>query len=440
METRKKVQEFLAGYHMDYQSIDLDAVCADFIAEMDNGLAGKASSLAMLPTYITMDRQVAVNEKVIVIDAGGTNLRIATVYFDQDYKPVIENQSFYKMPGTSGPVSREEFYRTIAGYLQPVLDQSNKIGFCFSYPTEIMPNRDGRLIFLSKEVTVPGLAGDMIGENLLKMIREMGCADAKSIVMLNDTVSTLLGGAFACADRSFDSYIGLVLGTGTNTCYVERTAAITKLAGGFAGDSMLINIESGGFGKSPRGVIDEEIDQTTNNPGLYKFEKMISGAYQGKLFQAVLNHALTDGLFSSIVPAAALQGPEISAKDLDEFLFHPYAADKVLLRYLAANGIDVQENDRETLYYLIDALIERTAVLAAANLTAILTKIGAGANPCRPTCITADGSTFYKSKIFRDKLNYYVRTYMNEQKGLFCEFIKAENGNMVGSAAAGLQA
>jgi hexokinase len=75
-----------------------------------------------------------------------------------------------------------------------------------------------------------------------------------------------------------------------------------------------------------------------------------------------------------------------------------------------------------------------------ANISAVMSKTGAGTNPCRPVCVTADGSTFYKSKMFRDKLSYYVKTYMNDKKGQYCEFVKAENGNLVGTAAAGLQA
>lgn len=38
-----------------------------------------------------------------------------------------------------------------------------------------------------------------------------------------------------------------------------------------------------------------------------------------------------------------------------------------------------------------------------------------GENPFRPACITGDGSTFYKSKMFRKKLDYYVKQYINDE-------------------------
>ena len=439
MDTRNKVKAFLAKYQMDCERIDLDEVCNAFIKAMSDGLAGHASSLAMLPTYIRMDNQVPLNEKVIVIDAGGTNLRVALVWFDDKSKPVIEDLSFYKMPGTDAPVNRDEFYSTIAGYLKPLLPKSNKIGFCFSYPAQMQANRDGRVLAMSKEVVVHGLKGDMIGEGLLNTIKAMGYPEDRKVVILNDTVACLLSGAFANADRAFDSYIGLIVGTGTNTCYVENIAAIGKVSLETTDTTMLINIESGGYGEAPRGLIDAEVDSKTANPGAHKFEKMISGHYQGMMFSAVMIHAIEDGLFSKKKPAAEIKTIYIGAKDLDEFLFYPYDTGRTLLQFLALNGIEATEEDRLTLYYLIDELIERTAIFVTANISAVMSKTGAGTNPCRPVCVTADGSTFYKSKMFRDKLAHYVKTYINEKKGQYCDFVKAESGNLVGTAAAGLQ-
>ena len=439
MEINNKVKAFLAKYQMDCERIDLDEVCDTFIKAMSDGLAGRPSSLAMLPTYIRMDNQVPLNEKVIVIDAGGTNLRVALVWFDENSKPVIEDLSFYKMPGTDAPVSREEFYAAIAGYLKPLLPKSNKIGFCFSYPAEMQANRDGRVLAMSKEVVVRGLEGDMIGEGLLNTIKAMGYPEERKVVILNDTVACLLSGAFANADRMFESYIGLIVGTGTNTCYVENISAIGKVSLDTTDTTMLINIESGGYGEAPRGQIDAEVDSKTTNPGAHKFEKMISGHYQGMMFSAVLVHAIEDGLFSKQKPAAQIQTVHVGAKDLDEFLFYPYDSSRTLLRFLALNGIEATEEDRLVLYYLIDELIERTAIFVTANISAVMSKTGAGTNPCRPVCVTADGSTFYKSKMFRDKLAHYVKTYMNMKKGQYCDFVKAESGNLVGTAAAGLQ-
>ena len=86
-------------------------------------------------------------------------------------------------------------------------------------------------------------------------MKARGHQEKKSIVLVNDAVTTLIGGKAACPDRQFDSYIGFIWGTGTNTCYMEQTRRITKL--GSAADidgTMLINVESGGYAKAPRGA------------------------------------------------------------------------------------------------------------------------------------------------------------------------------------------
>lgn len=439
MEIKNNVKAFLAKYHMDYERINLDDVCDSFVKAMSDGLEGRPSSLAMLPTYIRMDNHVPLNEKVIVIDAGGTNLRIALVWFDDNSKPVIDSLSLYKMPGSETPVSREKFYTIIAGYLKPYLQKSKKIGFCFSYPAQIQSNRDGRVLALSKELIVQGIEGEMIGEGLLNTIRSMGYPEERKIVILNDTVACLLSGVFANANRVFDSYIGLIVGTGTNTCYVEKTSAVKKVSIDTPDTTMLINIESGGYGEAPRGQIDSEVDSKTKNPGFDKFEKMISGQYQGMMLSTVLIHAIEDGLFSHQIPASKIKTIYIGAKDLDEFLYYPYDNNRNLLRFLALNGIKATERDRLVLYHLIDELIERISIFLIANISAIMSKTGTGTNPCRPVCVTADGSTFYKSKMLRDKLAYHIKTYLNEKKGRYCEFAKAESGNLVGTAVAGLQ-
>ena len=45
--------------------------------------------------------------------------------------------------------------------------------------------------------------------------------------LINDSVGTLAGGCYVDADTK----IGVILGTGTNACYVERADAISKWGG-----------------------------------------------------------------------------------------------------------------------------------------------------------------------------------------------------------------
>jgi hexokinase len=435
LEIKKKVEGFLKKYSMDYDNVNLEENCDLFMEEMQKGLDSANSSLMMIPTYIGMDKDLPVNEPIIVVDAGGTNFRVAAVHFDIDKKPVIEDFKLYPMPGTNGEITKEEFFDTMAGYLAPLLNWSNKICFCFSYPTEITPDKDGRLIKFSKEVKVKDVEGELIGKNLLEAVKKLGYTDKKEIVLLNDTVATLLAGRASSPGRVFDSYIGFILGTGTNTCYAENCRNIGKLPHLKKTEGlMLINVESGDYKKVPRGEIDFEFDNKTVNPGSFVFEKTISGAYQGGLILAVVRKAAEDGLFSERFIEKLSEIKELSSKEIDDYLYFPYA-DNTLARCCASiNG----EDDRLVLHYLIDAIFERAAKFVTFNLTAAILKTGKGTNPCAPVCITADGSTFYKSKLFRSKLDYYIRTFTNEKKHLFCEFVKVENGTLIGTAIAGL--
>ena len=149
---RNKVMRFLKKWGTDPEDIDIDRNCRAFLEEMEKGLAGKNSSLQMIPTYIETDRDLPIDQPVIVIDAGGTNFRVATAYFDRNRKPVLENFRSYSMPGLKQEVSKESFFKTMAGYVQPVVNTGPNIGLCFSYPTEIFPNKDGKLIRFSKEI------------------------------------------------------------------------------------------------------------------------------------------------------------------------------------------------------------------------------------------------------------------------------------------------
>jgi len=69
---------------------------------------------------------------------------------------------------------------------------------------------------------------------------------------------------------------------------------------------------------------------------------------------------------------------------------------------------------------------------------AVILKRGRGTNPCIPVCISAEGTTFHKSKLFRSKLDFYIKEYLHDKKGVYCEFVRADNATLIGTAIAGL--
>lgn len=89
---------------------------------------------------------------------------------------------------------------------------------------------------------------------------------------------------FSCAWKDSRCRIGLILGTGTNACYLEDIKNIETLdPAQFPGqEHMVINTEWGAFGDNGeldfvRTKWDRAVDEMSVNPGKQIFEKMISG-------------------------------------------------------------------------------------------------------------------------------------------------------------------
>lgn len=429
--TRKAV-DFLHSYQMDVQDVDISATLEVFSKEMQQGLAGQESSLEMIPTFLSAANAVPTNKPVIVADAGGTHFRVATVSFDENNAPVIKNLQKFTMPAIEKKLGCNEFFKAMAVYLKDVVSMADQIGFCFSYPVEMYPNKDGKLIRFAKEIKAPEVVGEMIGQNLTDAIVSMGLGAKKDIVILNDTVATLLAGV-GYQNRRFSSYIGFILGTGTNTSYIEQNANITKRSGLDPAGSMIINVESGGMGKVHVGKLDVAFDETTTNPGVHSFEKMISGAYLGPLVLLTLQKCAGDGLLSSATTDALKALCDLETKDLNDFMTYPYGNNP-----LAEACAGRPENDAQLLYAIADRLVERAAKLTAINLSAMAIKTGQGTDPTHPVCIVAEGTTFYHLKTLRNRVQFYLKQQLEDQRGIYTDIITVENATLIGAAIAGL--
>jgi len=428
LETKVKVEDFLKKYEVSADAVDADVMLNDFCGEMTAGLAGDDSSLAMIPSYISADSSVPANKPVIVLDAGGTNLRVCTVSFDEHGHVDVENFEKYQMPGIAHELSRKEFYDVLCEYLEPVIAKSDSIGFCFSYPTEVSPEKDGKLLYWTKEVKVPEVEGESIGSGLIDALAERGHT-GKKLVLLNDTVAALLAGKAIGEQRQCDGYIGFILGTGTNTAYVESNKNVGKIE--LDCGSQVINVESGNFAKCPQGAIDKKFDDSTANPGAYAFEKMISGRYLGSVALELVKTAAKDGLFSSSAAdeLAALKCLETAG--LSMFLENPF---NVVAPFSSSQ---ITTGDREVLYYLILSLVDRAAKLTAVNIAAAVIKADAGRSPLHPVCINVDGSTYHKLYGLRVQCEAYLSELLNS-RGFYFETIEVDNAPVIGTAIAGL--
>lgn len=424
----KNCERFLEEHKLRADDISIQHIVDLFTSEMLKGLDGSESSLRMIPTYIEADNQFLTGVPVVAIDAGGTNFRAALVKFNFQGKLEITNMMNAKMPGLEGEISKTEFFQTIAGYVKALAHESDKIGFCFSYPTEILPNKDGKLIHFCKEVQAPGVVGQLIGKNLLEAL---GMPE-KQIVILNDTVATLLAGKSASLRHDYDSFIGYILGTGTNTCYIENNLNIHKNKSLDSAKNQIINIESGNFGKAPRTDIDILFDSTTTNPGSHTFEKMISGGYFGNLCLLSLQSAAKEGVFTAIAASNILSLSELSSEDVNMFLDESKTGSSPLSSCFKEN------TDYESCLKIVNCLLNRAAILVAANLAAVVLRTNKGKTPGRPILITVEGSIYYKMNNLRTQINKYFRDYLTGERKRYVEFMEVKQSSLVGAALAAL--
>jgi len=424
----ERVKEFLRDQKLQASDIDLDKLVQDFLDEMKRGLEGEDSSLRMIPTYIEADNEFLTETPVLAIDAGGTNFRAALITFRENGETEIGEIHHHAMPGLDSEISADEFFKTMAGYIEPLVDKADRIGFCFSYATEIFPNKDGKLLQFSKEVKAPEVIGMMIGESLLETLG----TPEKEIVLLNDTVATLLAGKSSNMQKDYSSYVGFILGTGTNTCYIEQNKNILKSKDFDPDQSQIINTESGNFTRMPRSEVDIAFDNKTNNPGEGMFEKMFSGGYFGGLCLALLKTAAEEGLFSDKAAEKVKTLDNLSSEQANEFAENRNAEGNDLA------GCFTDDNDASTAFLLIDTLIDRASVLVAANLAAMVLKSGKGKKEEHPILITIEGTTFYRLHRLRERFESVFAGYLSGDKKRYVEFTHVDQSSLVGAALAGL--
>ena len=383
----KTPEEFLeANAFTTAENIDRPAMIALFLSEMEKGLRGEPSSLPMIPAYVGVGGRVPQGAKAAVLDAGGTNFRSAVV----SIPPKIEERVNQPMPGSRGPVSEDEFYAAFAAELKRVapLATTDRFGWCFSYNANVTPELDARLNCWTKGIQAPEIVGQYVGSELMK---RMG---GGSIAVVNDTVATLLAAKATEGDKTYSSYIGFILGTGTNTAYVERNANILKVPGLDPDGSMIVNAESGSMDKVARSRFDEAMDQKQPDPGHNPFEKMISGGYLGGIGLEVFKAAAKAGMFSAKAAAGIGGLGALETIDFDNFC----ASFRKEGRANPLDGIFAEADDAKMARRLGTPVFERAAVLTAIHLAAFCIKSGEGADPSAPIAINADGSTYYKTR------------------------------------------
>lgn len=426
-----RVHDFLIRHKLSPDSFDSEELLGRFILEMERGLEGKSSSLQMIPTYIRLGKRVKKGDRAIVLDAGGTNFRTCLVEIGENGEFEISDFKKVSMPGIDREVSKAEFFSILADNVERLIDKADKIGFCFSYAARITEDHDGIPLSFSKEIKAREVLGERLGKSLLEELERRGHnIENKKIAILNDTVATLLA-AKALYPEHASGYIGFILGTGTNTAYLEDEGNI-KTINGERGIKEVINVESGAL-RFELGDLDEVFLKGTKDPFSYHLEKMISGAYLGSFATLVIEKAIEEGLLSKTFADRFHTIERLNTTRMSHYLEMPFNRDYDLVKC-----VEGSDEDADNLYLILKNIVERAAKLTAVNLSAAILKSDEGKTPREPIVINADGTTFYKTEF----LEFYTKVYLTEllsgDRERFFKIVRIDNSPVLGASIAGM--
>ncbi|KAM0905880.1 hypothetical protein ACQ4PT_017157 [Festuca glaucescens] len=263
------------------------------VVEMHAGLASDGGSkLKMLLTFVDALPNGDEEGVYYAIDLGGTSFRVLRVEVGAGSENGNQKVEIHAIPeelmGTS-----EDLFNFVASTLKNFIeredgkDEQKALGFTFSFPVRQNSVSSGSLIRWTKGFSVGDTVGKDVAQCLDEALARCGL-NTRVTALVNDTVGTLALGHY----YDEDTVAAVIIGDGTNACYVERTDAIIKCQGLLTNSGgMVVNMEWGNFWSShlPRTPYDISLDDETQNRNDQGFEKMISAMYLGEIARLVLH-------------------------------------------------------------------------------------------------------------------------------------------------------
>ena len=158
---------------------------------------------------------------------------------------------------------------------------------------------------------------------------------------------------------------------------------------------------------------------------------MFSGGYFGGLCLHTLKTAANEGVFS-LSAATILSLEQLTTEDVNICLSNNSTNRGPLHGYIKNNS------EQAICIRILENMVERAAVLVAANLSSVLLKTGRGMSPDRPVLITIEGTTFYKLHRLKPLFEEYFSGYLSGNNKRYFEFTEVPESSLAGAALAGL--
>jgi len=377
------------------------------------------ASVKCFPTYVRELPNGKEKGKFLSLDLGGTNFRVIFMELTEQ-KEFMMDSKIFAIPEKIMTGHGDDLFNHIATCLKTFVHERGlaaealPLGFTFSFPCIQSGLAVATLARWTKGFSCEGVEGEDVVQHLQRAIERIGDINIEVCAILNDTTGCLM----SCAWKDKRCRIGLILGTGTNACYLEDMKNIHKLnSEDFPNqDHMVINTEWGGFGDNGeldfiRTKWDEAVDDMSVNPGKQIFEKMISGMYMGELIRQVLLEMMTDDLiFVGIDREPLLERGAFFTRFASEIESDPVGDYSRCRQALAELGMDpeqVTDEDCSSIRFVCEAVIRRSSMMAAAGITALLKKMG-----FKDVVIAVDGSLFRYHPHFKNVMHSRIAQLM----------------------------
>ncbi|XP_050731247.1 hexokinase type 2-like isoform X2 [Eriocheir sinensis] len=377
----------------------LKEVCACLQEELNKGLGKESNPEAAIkcfPTYVRELPNGKEKGRFLALDLGGTNFRVLLIELGD--KCTMDSRIYaVPQPVMVGPGDGlfDHIAECLASFIKErdMGDELLPLGFTFSFPCKQEGLTKARLAQWTKGFKCAGVEGRDVVELLKQAIARRGDVKIKICAVLNDTTGTLM----SCAWKNHNCRIGLIVGTGTNACYMEKLERV-ELWDGEVDEppQVIINTEWGAFGDNGcldfvRTAYDNTIDQESINPGRQLFEKMISGMYMGEIARQVLVRLVSDGLlFGGYASDILLEKGSFFTKYISEIESDKpddFNNCRAILEELGFN--DATDADCANVRHACECVSRRAAHLAAAGVAVLLNRIGE-----ESVTVAVDGSVY----------------------------------------------
>ncbi|XP_002913773.2 hexokinase HKDC1 [Ailuropoda melanoleuca] len=435
----KKVDRFL--YDMRLSDETLLDIMARFQAEMQKGLGkdtNPTAAVKMLPTFVRAIPDGSENGEFLSLDLGGSKFRVLKVQVSQEGKRNVQMESqFYPTPNEIIRGNGSELFDYVADCLADFMKTKGlkhkklPLGLTFSFPCRQTKLEEGILLSWTKKFKARGVQGTDVVSCLTKAMRKHKDIDVDILALVNDTVGTLM----TCAYDDPYCEVGVIIGTGTNACYMEDMSNIDLVEGDEG--RMCINTEWGAFGddgalEDIRTEFDRELDLGSLNPGKQLFEKMISGLYLGELVRIILLKMAKAGLLFGGEKSSALHTKgKIETRHVAAM--EKYKEGLANTREILTDlGLEPSEADCIAVQHVCTIVSFRSANLCAAALAAILTRLRVNKKLARlRTTVGMDGTVYKIHPQYPKRLHKVVRRLVPN-----CDvrFLLSESGSTKGAA------